>query len=369
MDQSPQAAGRADQHRRWVAMWREVVHNSPFAIGLVNLSTTSFIALSGRAAELLGTTPERGAGLNYLSVTERPQVATETFRLAREGVIDGIQGRRRLRRPDGSMVEMLTAGWAIRSPAGPDLGLWIAGEVPLGADHGAFGGDVVAPSLWSHAGATLEGGQIVLDERWRIACLSAEAARALGRPPAALLGRSVIELAHLDHLAALLVAFARATTGTRVVVRFRLREPGSGWRWIQAVPTLLRDERTWVFSLVVTAEAEPAASGLDHPGELAGHLRRSAGQNGAASALAPLIEMAEALGVRATGGLSARQWDIASRLVQGERVPTIAAELYLSQSTVRNHLSAIFQKFGVHSQLEFLALWRGTARRTSDGGG
>ena len=56
--------------------------------------------------------------------------------------------------------------------------------------------------------------------------------------------------------------------------------------------------------------------------------------------------------------ISPRQLEIASRLLQGERVATIAAEMYLSQKTVRNHLSAIFQKFGVHSQPELLALWR-----------
>ncbi|MGN6472198.1 MAG: LuxR C-terminal-related transcriptional regulator, partial [Mycobacteriales bacterium] len=35
-----------------------------------------------------------------------------------------------------------------------------------------------------------------------------------------------------------------------------------------------------------------------------------------------------------------------------------ARELYLSPTTVRNHLSAIFQRFGVHSQRELLDLLR-----------
>ena len=54
------------------------------------------------------------------------------------------------------------------------------------------------------------------------------------------------------------------------------------------------------------------------------------------------------------GQLSARQWEITSRLLEGERVPTIAEELFISQSTVRNHRSTIFQRFGVHSQAELL---------------
>ena len=53
--------------------------------------------------------------------------------------------------------------------------------------------------------------------------------------------------------------------------------------------------------------------------------------------------------------LSRRQLEILRRLLKGERVPTIARDLYLSQSTVRNHLSAIYRRLGVHSQAELLA--------------
>jgi DNA-binding NarL/FixJ family response regulator len=54
--------------------------------------------------------------------------------------------------------------------------------------------------------------------------------------------------------------------------------------------------------------------------------------------------------------LSPRQHEVLSHLLRGERVPTIAAALYLSQSTVRNHLTVIFNRFGVHSQPELLDL-------------
>lgn len=57
--------------------------------------------------------------------------------------------------------------------------------------------------------------------------------------------------------------------------------------------------------------------------------------------------------------LSPRQWEVLTRLLHGERVPRIAAELFLSQSTVRNHLADIFKKLGVHSQEELLDLFRG----------
>ena len=52
--------------------------------------------------------------------------------------------------------------------------------------------------------------------------------------------------------------------------------------------------------------------------------------------------------------LSSRQQEILRRLLEGERVPTIARTLYLSPTTVRNHLCAMFRKFGVHSQEELI---------------
>ncbi|HZA41604.1 MAG TPA: helix-turn-helix transcriptional regulator [Actinomycetota bacterium] len=56
--------------------------------------------------------------------------------------------------------------------------------------------------------------------------------------------------------------------------------------------------------------------------------------------------------------LSPRQREIIFRLVAGERVSEIAQAMHLSPSTVRNHLSAIFRKFGVHSQVELVSVLR-----------
>ena len=125
----------ADRQARWVAMWREAVRASHEAMAVADLSTTRFVELSPKAAELFGTTPERGAGLEYLSLAERPQEAADTFRLARDGMLDGIKARRRLRRPDGPVVEVESWGWVIRSPAGRDLGLWVAREVRSATEH------------------------------------------------------------------------------------------------------------------------------------------------------------------------------------------------------------------------------------------
>ncbi len=56
--------------------------------------------------------------------------------------------------------------------------------------------------------------------------------------------------------------------------------------------------------------------------------------------------------------LSSRQIEILRRMLGGQRVKDVAQELFLSQSTIRNHLSAIYQRFGVRSQTELLKMLR-----------
>lgn len=52
--------------------------------------------------------------------------------------------------------------------------------------------------------------------------------------------------------------------------------------------------------------------------------------------------------------LTQREWEILRLLRANQRVVVIARSLHISSSTVRNHLKSIFQKLGVHSQMELL---------------
>ncbi len=52
--------------------------------------------------------------------------------------------------------------------------------------------------------------------------------------------------------------------------------------------------------------------------------------------------------------LTQREWEILRLLRANQRVVAIARSLHISTSTVRNHLKSIFQKMGVHSQMELL---------------
>lgn len=75
------------------------------------------------------------------------------------------------------------------------------------------------------------------------------------------------------------------------------------------------------------------------------------------NALYPVARHDAPLDTEPTSGwglLTTREGDILVRLMNGERVSRIAADLYLSPSTVRSHLSSVFKKVGVHSQAELI---------------
>ncbi|MDT0260082.1 PAS domain S-box protein [Jatrophihabitans lederbergiae] len=57
--------------------------------------------------------------------------------------------------------------------------------------------------------------------------------------------------------------------------------------------------------------------------------------------------------------LSRRELEVVRRLLDGDRVPAIADQLFISQSTIRNHLSSVFRKLRVRSQQELIELLRG----------
>jgi PAS domain S-box-containing protein len=56
--------------------------------------------------------------------------------------------------------------------------------------------------------------------------------------------------------------------------------------------------------------------------------------------------------------LSGREFEVVRMLLLGDRVPVIARNLFVSQSTVRNHLSSVFRKLRVRSQQELIVLLR-----------
>jgi DNA-binding NarL/FixJ family response regulator len=96
----------------------------------------------------------------------------------------------------------------------------------------------------------------------------------------------------------------------------------------------------------------------DRIAELEARLRRIAAELEAAGIMGDLDTLPSLDDHPQMAELTSRQREILIRLLHAQRVSVIAAELYVSPSTVRNHLMTIFTKFGVHSQAELLAVLR-----------
>jgi DNA-binding CsgD family transcriptional regulator len=86
------------------------------------------------------------------------------------------------------------------------------------------------------------------------------------------------------------------------------------------------------------------------------HLDRIGQEVGAAGLMTMVAALPPPSAVRGLAELSARQMEVVTRLLRGQRVLTIARGMFLSPSTVRNHLSTIYRKVGVGSQAELLDL-------------
>jgi DNA-binding NarL/FixJ family response regulator len=59
------------------------------------------------------------------------------------------------------------------------------------------------------------------------------------------------------------------------------------------------------------------------------------------------------------GSLTAREREVLNLLARGRSNADIAQELFITNKTVKNHLSRIYEKIGVHSRAEAIALWLG----------
>ena len=63
------------------------------------------------------------------------------------------------------------------------------------------------------------------------------------------------------------------------------------------------------------------------------------------------------------GSLTSREREVLNLLARGLSNASIAEELVITNKTVKNHLSRIYEKIGVHSRAEAIALWLGVRDR------
>jgi DNA-binding CsgD family transcriptional regulator len=169
----------------------------------------------------------------------------------------------------------------------------------------------------------------------------------------------LLDLVHPEDRVIVLHSFAWATAGPHPgerVVRLVHRE--GGWRPVALTPRTTEEAGVPRFSLALTGSAALPSGSSRAAIRLDDLVRRMARELEATGVVITTTQGQDAPHAPVLMDLSARQQEVVSRLLRGERVPRIAKTMYVSQSTVRNHLAAIFRKFGVHSQEELLTKLR-----------
>jgi DNA-binding CsgD family transcriptional regulator len=168
-------------------------------------------------------------------------------------------------------------------------------------------------------------------------------------------GRSLLGAPEQREVGGILDAPGPTRAGTSVSLRIRLEDAKGRPTPLCSVITSLAGSNDRLFILIADRDL-PAVQATDRASQLEHHLWRIAAEVEASGILHRVGNASDAARFAQSDTLSVRQWEVLQRLIRGERVPTIAGALFVSQSTVRNHLSAIFKRFGVHSQAELLAL-------------
>jgi len=199
-----------------------------------------------------------------------------------------------------------------------------------------------------------------LDSEWVIKSISREAEAIMGGPAEEIIGNTLL---HPDARRDVRRVFEQCDDGSEVhALALRIQWPDNAGepRTLRVVVTSLVGRPECLFIVMREPRPTSAPDSADRTAALERHLRAIAAEVDASGVLVRMGGTSDIRRLPQVQSLTVRQWEVLNRLLRGERVPTIAADLFVSQSTVRNHLSTIFERFGVHSQPELLKLLRGS---------
>ncbi|HTW06213.1 MAG TPA: PAS domain-containing protein [Acidimicrobiales bacterium] len=333
---------------------RELLDEVPGVCGspLVVWGSGGTILLANQAAlDLIGLSAEEQIGRSLLDLGVVPRHATgEIIAAFVDGTLDRARTKVALSRPGAEAL----AVWAWSRSTKLDGGPVVVSLVIPASDIGRLEHDIAKP--WRDLAPIAVG---VADGQWAVQTVSTETQDIFGLPASECIGLSLLALVHPEDRASL----SRLDWDQigPVVPRsgLRLARPGGGWAKVCLLVARPWGERDGRMTFALAGAGGPAtASVIDRVEELELRLRRIGAEVRTAGVFDDRGWSAGREDHPALGEISTRQWEILDRLLSGQRVPTIAKELYLSRSTVRSHLAAIFRKFGVHSQPELLDLLR-----------
>ncbi len=325
-----------------------VVRSSSRAVILFELESLRIVAMSDSAALGLGLAPSVAQTTNIRQFTKADDAGFRALELLRSGGIGAY-----------------TALWSAPTDVEHEPAkLWVRAIEIDGRPSHAIAAPIAARSDTGEtlrAIADIAAAVGIIDHLGRIRHVSADITPVLGYAQAELVDVKPEDLAHPSDTKAVRDAFDRARvldTDTDVVVR--LRNKAGEWQAISlTVSPPDREMQSFRFAALPATPIvfDGVATQSNRVAELERHLLRIAGEVEATGLLRPAGRIDEER-FPELKELTTRQHQILSMLLRGDRVPAIADALYLSPSTVRNYLSTIYRKAGVHSQTELIAKLR-----------
>jgi DNA-binding CsgD family transcriptional regulator len=319
----------------------DVVTNCPLPSLLLAVPSEQILAASGVAERLL--CPDGGSLVGRNLEDFAADEPTGALDLIVAGHVDGYEARRSIHRGDRTIPVTV---W-IRAVDGRERRNFALAK--LLPDPAALGEALQRPE-----GTSAETVVGSTDAHLTVDRISTDVAALLDHRAADVVGQSLFRLVDTPDVTPLLKALARGSDtglGTSLVVRPQLF--GFRGRRCQLLLLPMEPSPSFAFALLDEASADVLTSALGMKQALwqFDEVVRSA----TASRMAAELPTDPGL-----GRLSGRELEIVMRLMNGDRVPAIAESLFLSPSTVRNHLSAVFRKLRVRSQQELIRMLRTT---------
>jgi DNA-binding CsgD family transcriptional regulator/PAS domain-containing protein len=327
------------------------VRDSPLATLLVQLPTQVVVAASPSAAELLlgpDEDPSGLVGIAWPDLTTEPATTLRLLQQLTDREIDGYQHTPRMLRRSG--LDPLTSRVVVKAHHFP-------GESPL-----------AVAVLQAAQEPTPDGPAMPLDDRACVMGLmsdgglvtdvTASARTVLGLDPDEIIGTKLLDYVHPDDVPDLLFGLGHAAADCDAAwTQLRWRRAGGEWRLSRTAISPVSSRSTSAIAFVIVGDGWMAGEGSREQ-ELEATLSRVAREISAAIAYKPKV--ATTTRSPAFARLTRREQEVVNRLLAGDRVPAIARTLFLSPSTVRNHLHAAYRKTGVNSQQELVDYLRGT---------
>jgi DNA-binding CsgD family transcriptional regulator/PAS domain-containing protein len=335
----------------------QLVLEATVPVALVDLKSRSVLATSLPFCQLVGS--PTGADLNVL--VDGPERLGPLLDLLIGGTVDAYEVRRELVLPDGSRL------WADNWLAACERGergqaLWVVFPVD---DEAARYLIEPTPVQWPERVSALVIG--AFDSEWHIRRVGVNVEAVLGYPVSEAVGLSFIGTLHPEDVPHFLDAAAHCLADQAGVgVELRIAHRSGVWCAAHVViapvvPGFLRFGFTIAVHNAEPAELPSRRADLER---ILWRIGQEVEGSGIVAGFARAPHRAALPGLE---DLSGRQWEVLTQLLAGERAPTIAKILHLSQSTVRNHLSDIFAKLHVHSQEELLHAIRPEIANHPDG--